>query len=831
MDERRLPRERELVLAPNEYAWVLDTTKGHIGCYVGPNKTSLAQTDQPVVFDELQKRFVHADELSSAIQLFATAPENWYLVLKNPAHDNGHPRPGAASGLAELQVGKKVIVRGPASFALWPGQMARVVEGHRLQSSQYLVVVIHDAKLAAKDPAGVLGRPLLPAEAPLFEVGQKIVVPGDRTGFYIPPDGVEVATASDGRLVRDAVTLQRLEYCVLAKENGKKRVVRGEAVVFPEPDERFVDDRGRTRFRAIELSPTTGLHLKVTAPYVDGDGVALAEGDELFLTGEKTRLYFPRDEHAIIKAHNGSEVHHAVAIPDGEGRYVLDKDGGGVRLVQGPRMFLADPRTDVIVRRALSDRECQLLFPANDDALAVNRALRGVSLTTSTARAAAPPKPVAASSSSTSTSTHEGMDSFARGFEKPAVLVLDTKYDGAVSVDVWSGYAVCVKDRRGHRRVVVGPQTILLGFDESLESLTLSTGTPKSTARLLSTAFLKVAGNQVSDVVDVVSADLVAARVRVTWRVSFEAATTGFPLQGRSGPGAGEGADANADAGSDQRWFVVDNYVKLLCDHAGSMLKARARKTTIRALREQLADIVRDGILGEKGPEGRRGLAFSENGMRVFDVEVHGLDVVDEEVRALLDEAQHETVRSAVQVAGRETALLDKTRTEAIARLLLVEDQQTRLLARALESELEEKTHEAERRRLEQRSKLLAEKGRADVATAQIDAELRGVRLQAQAQENAEQLKELTARQRLEADFLGAQTDARVRQAQAFSPDLTAALTRLGDAQLLSSLAAGFGELAAVEGKGLLETARKFLDFVPSSTLPVLRARVAPDAE
>ena len=70
-----------------------------------------------------------------------------------------------------------------------------------------------------------------------------------------------------------------------------------------------------------------------------------------------------------------------------------------------------------------------------------------------------------------------------------------------------------------------------------------------------------------------------------------------------------------------------------------------------------------------------------------------------------------------------------------------------------------------------------------------------------------------------------AQTEARVRQAEALSPELTAALTRLGDSQLISSLADNFGELAAVEGRGLLETARKFLDFVPTSALPVIRAK------
>jgi major vault protein len=50
-------RERDLVLAPNEFAFILDETKGNINVYVGPHKTSLANTDVPVVFDSGTKRF------------------------------------------------------------------------------------------------------------------------------------------------------------------------------------------------------------------------------------------------------------------------------------------------------------------------------------------------------------------------------------------------------------------------------------------------------------------------------------------------------------------------------------------------------------------------------------------------------------------------------------------------------------------------------------------------------------------------------------------------------------------------------------------------------
>jgi major vault protein len=799
VEERRLPRERELVLAPNEYAWVLDTTKGHINCYVGPNKTSLAQTDQTVVFDEREKRFVNA-EIPQAIQLFATAPENWYLILKNPAVDGGHPRAGVSSGLAELQVGKKVMVKGPVSFALWPGQMARVVEAHRLQSNQYLIARVYDATLANKEPAAVLARDVGADEVIRFEVGQRVVIPGDRVAFYIPPNGVEVVPDDEGSLIRTAVTLQRLEYCVLASESGRKRTIRGEAVVFPAPDETFLEGGGRRRFRAIELSETTGIHVKVITPYIDENGVAHAEGDELFITGATTRLYFPREEHAVIRAPGGGDVHHAVAIPAGDGRYVLDRHSGEVQLVAGPRMLLPDPRHQVMTRRVLSDRECMLWYPGNTEALAFNRSLRGgpavvPKTPSSTSKAAPTPEPT----------LHEGIDAFSRSFTKPTALLLDTAYDGAVTVEVWSGYAVCVKNRSGHRRIVVGPQSVMLSWDETLEALTLSTGTPKSTSMLLPTVFLRIAGNQVSDKVQLTSSDLVEASVHLTYRVGFE--------------------------GPPERWFELDNYVKLLVEHAGSILKAHARRLSIRQLRGSIAEIARDAILGEKTADGRRGLAFAENGMRVFDVEVHGVEIADDKVRDLLDGAQRAAVASAVEVARREGELGDRHRLEEIARSILQGEQDTKLLQQRLAVELEEKVQEAERRRLEHRAQLLLEKHKAELAQAAADAELRGVRLQAREREMQVDLAELDRRQQLELVVLNAQTEARVRQAQALSPDLTAAITRLGDSQLLSSLASNFGELAAVEGKGLLETARKFLDFVPHGAMPTLRSGSRADAE
>ncbi len=789
MEERR-PRERELVLAPNEYAYILDTTKGHINCYVGPNKTSLAQTDQPVLFNADTKRFEPAPEIDLAVQLFATAPAGFYMVLKNPAKDGAHPKPGLASGSVDLDVGRKVVLHGPQSFALWPGQMARIVTGHRLRTNQYLVIHIYDAALANADKAAVLGAVAAPADA-AFSPGEKRIIKGSDVMWYLPPNGVEVIPDARGSYVRDAVTLQRLEYCVLVGEDGKKKTVRGEAVVFPSPEQRFFEENGNRKFRAIELSEVTGLHVKVIAPYVDDDGTARVEGEELFITG-KNKIYFPREEHAVVRTGAG-DVHHAVAIPAGEGRYVLNRLSGEIGLKPGPVMFLPDPRREVITRRVLGDGECALLFPGNEEALAQNRSLKrgGAPAPVLPLKKEAPaPAPVKAAA-------REGLDAFARSFTPPRTITLDTKYDGAVSIDVWSGYAVQIVDKTLGRRVVRGPATVLLEWDETLEALALSTGTPKSTAKTLRTAFLKIAGNQVSDLVEVTSSDLVKASVSVKYRVSFE--------------------------GDDARWFAVDNYVKLLCDHASSLIKAVARGTPIRRLRAELAGVVRDTVLGKKADGPRPGLAFAENGMRVTDVEVLELDVIDDAVNDLLDEAQLAAIKSAVDVAEKEAALADRRRIGEIERQLLRAEHETRTLKAELDAEREERAALLEEQRLAARALLAQHKREADLKDAELDGQVRTKMLEVRALESAADVDERTRKQALDLALLREQVEAAVRQASAFSPELIAAVTRLGDAQLLSSLSANFGELAAVEGRGLLETARKFLDFVPQTSLPMLK--------
>src|SRR4029079_17441046 len=117
MSERDV-RERDILVAANEYAYVQDLTKGDIVLYVGPTKISLSNTERIV---ELRgDRFVpvRADDPSLGVSAFTTASSAQYIVLENPAKDTAQKPMRGSNAASELLVGRKVVVPGPVTFPL-----------------------------------------------------------------------------------------------------------------------------------------------------------------------------------------------------------------------------------------------------------------------------------------------------------------------------------------------------------------------------------------------------------------------------------------------------------------------------------------------------------------------------------------------------------------------------------------------------------------------------------------------------------------------------------------------------------------------------------------
>lgn len=128
--------------------------------------------------------------------------------------------------------------------------MVSVVAGHHLRSNQYLVVRVYDEKAARENWNNAVIKTQSVDSVSEFDtskltLGKLFIIKGTDVSFYIPPTGIEVVKEKVSKsYIREAVTLERLEYCILLDEDGNKRYVRGPAVVFPEPTETFIEQEG-----------------------------------------------------------------------------------------------------------------------------------------------------------------------------------------------------------------------------------------------------------------------------------------------------------------------------------------------------------------------------------------------------------------------------------------------------------------------------------------------------------------------------------------------------------------------------------------------------------
>ncbi len=836
-------QKRDLVLPPGGYAYMQDVTKGVVKTYTGPTVINPTAQERPVVYDAASGTFRGATSLEEAMRIAPVAAEGFYVILRNPARANKHPDEGSAQPAAELEIGRTIIVPGPATFALWPGQSAAVVEGHHLRSNQYLLVRIYNEDEARKNWSQAVVKPAVaegevpaaqPSKAPPpdLTVGKQLIIRGTEVSFYIPPTGVEVvAEQGEGKYAREALTLERLEYAILVDENGKKRYEVGPQVVFPLPTERFVearDDGGRPskKFRAVELNEIQGLHIKVIADYSEG-GRTHKAGDELFITGKDTAIYFPREEHSAIK-YDGKAKHFATAIPAGEARYVMDRLSGAIRTVRGPAMLLPDPRTEVIVRRVLADRECVLWDPSNAEALEYNQSIRALLGNVPTTRhgvlsegdverggrgrrgdhghggqragggggtVVAAPQAMAMESSRVSGDQALVADEFSRAstYQQPRTITLEGKFQGAPQIAPWTGYAVCVTSKTGKRRIERGPTTVLLDYDETLEVLALSTGTPKWDAKTLETPYLRVENNRVSDVIQAETQDHVPVEIRVAYRVDFE--------------------------GDPMRWFAVADYVKLLCETVRSLVKGQVWRHKIEELHATAVDKVRDFVVGAALDGKRPGLAFAENGMRVVDVEVLAVVIRDEAIRTLLDQAQREVVKSSIDLSSQARGLEATRQRERMSR----DEAEIKALTKKRQDELVRELAASELAtvlaRIGNAMKEQADKQKLVEAEQAVEELKFGTRLERVKREREQELAFGVREQDQQLVLLRAQAEAAVQRFGAVSGNFSEALLALSRNETLVKVAQAWDVQRIVAGESLGDTLQRLFHDTPLKAL------------
>ena len=775
------PRQRDLVLSTNEFCFIQSKTNGQIKTYTGPIMVTISQQESMVVFNNKTKRFEETGDFEKARQIFTSAPEGWYVVLKNPAKDSTHPDAAKAMNSPELNIGKKINVAGPCSFSLYPGQMAKVIQGHRLRSNQYLIARVYDADAASKSVATIVDAEGKEVEttATKYFVGQLLVIKGTEVSFYMPPTGIEVI-ADNGEYVRDAVTLERLEYVILKDESGSKRYVSGPSVVFPEPTETFVESgnkKGGVIFRALELSPISGIYVKVIADYEDETGKHKT-GEELFITGNDQMIYYPRPEHALIQ-YDGKYMHHAIAIPEGEGRYVLNRLTGDIKTVTGPAMYLPDPRTEVVVKRKLSKRECELFYPGNREVLEYNQGLSEIA-TEKLARSGKANAITDAINCAYSTANatdslaiFEATANISRGvsYTKPRTITLDTKYDGVVSIDVWTGYAVCVVSKSGKREVVVGPATRLLNYDETLQPISTSEG---------DTVFLKLNNNKITDVINAQTSDYVDVQVKLTYNVDFN--------------------------GDKSKWFEVDNYTRFVTDYMRNAIKIAIKDYDIQNFYADSTAIIRAEVLDEE-----TGVhTFKNNGAVITDVEVVSVSV-ERSVAELLEQHQEEILSKSLELADADAKM------QVVTALAEVEKKEADLAAanKLYKLELDQKFKEEQLSKEEAiKAKLRAAAEAENKAKADMQEVLAAINDATIAREKAQRDAEIEYQKslaKIEEDKQKAYAATVVEMLGAIQPGLIEAINGQTNAELANGIASSVAPYAIGNGKDVSEIVSQML--------------------
>ncbi|HQY64493.1 MAG TPA: hypothetical protein PK141_24005 [Polyangiaceae bacterium] len=611
--------------------------------------------------------------------------------------------------------------------------------------------------------------------------------------------------ARQTRLIRSAVVLGEKEYCVIVDADGKREIKLGPARVFPGPYDTFMTVGSRARvYDAYELLPQRALWLRVISSIgkeellrklprgfvFEHDTVKehYFPGDEILLSGVST-FFFPFNEIEVLSPETGQAVvgndHErvfieAIGIDQKSGIYVRDLATGEVRLVRGKQSYLVDPRKEVQITRTVPPSDWNLWVAANEP-------------------------------------------------HKATAQPITTPW--AISIVVPNNTAVMITMAQS-RRVVEGPCVTLLGYEESLCGMSLSTGTPKTDASPLRTCFLRTVGNRVSDVVTVETSDFVRIAVHVSYSVTFVS-------DGESGPGGKE------------RWFNHENYIQVMVDHLRSIIRGRCRSMSLSAIWPQIHTLVRDTVLGERKEGGRPGRVFAENGTVVTEVEVLTASIEAREVAELMERVQTQSV--TLQIGDRqaqESLVSAKLRAEIDADGQTLAEEARRRAARlqGLTRTLEHERALAEVKELEvvarERQTLsdarleaaqkaeLARDSEAKAAALRLQLEDANTRAAATRALSIVELETLVARREQELRLIVAQSSATVAERQAVQQGLVEAMTALGDKIMLGEVASNMNLVSLFKGKDVGTILAEVLGgtrVVP--TLDALRERYAVGAD
>ncbi|RKG63258.1 hypothetical protein D7V80_31290 [Corallococcus sp. CA054B] len=384
----------------------------------------------------------------------------------------------------------------------------------------------------------------------------------------------------------------------------------------------------------------------------------------------------------------------ALSLGQGEGLYVRDLRSGKVSLVQGPCQFMPEAHQELHEKRLSPDAEALLgLTPP---------------LPPAEAKDARAPRPMFA--------TEKG--------DRTRAIVLRIEDNTAVLINDFE---------TNHARVEFGPAKVMLRPYEDVTVLDLSGSTPKR-PRQLKVLMLRLGPDFATDLFEVATRDHARLRIKLSYKWQF---------------------DVQGDPEKDKAIFRVNDFIGYVCENLASRIRQVAAENEFETFHKNASVLIRRAIFGmDDAGRARKDRLFSENQLRIIDIDIKDIAPVDEKTALKLREAIDTNIQIQLDASRQEAqaaAELKRIRSEEEKQLADIASHRKSEAERQSLIELQNRNHQLEtlsRAKVEAEAQLERARVESEEALARAESDARASRIRSEAEAERERLTTQVALER-----------------------------------------------------------------------------------
>ncbi|QAT86223.1 hypothetical protein EJ065_4675 [Corallococcus coralloides] len=204
----------------------------------------------------------------------------------------------------------------------------------------------------------------------------------------------------------------------------------------------------------------------------------------------------------------------------------------------------------------------------------------------------------------------------------------------AIVLRIEDNTAVLINDfETNHARVEFGPAKVMLRPYEDVTVLDLSGSTPKR-PRQLKVLMLRLGPDFATDLFEVATRDHARLRIKLSYKWQF---------------------DVQGDPEKDKSIFRVNDFIGYVCENLASRIRQVAAENEFETFHKNASVLIRRAIFGmDDAGRARKDRLFSENQLRIIDIDIKDIAPVDEKTALKLREAIDTNIQIQLDASRQE---------------------------------------------------------------------------------------------------------------------------------------------------------------------------------